>query len=144
MNCNLAANSNSLDNIYARLLTNISDLYNLSQLINEHTRITETSSTLIDLTFTNCPQRVVCSGVSHVGISDHSLVYVYRKISVNLSTRGHSIVTYRKFDKFNSNSFRSDIRSQDWGSINCLDDPNEMWATWKHIFSRVAQTRSLA
>ena len=39
--------------------------------------------TLIDVIFTNLPDNTTCSGVSHIGISDHSLsyTYVYRKIS---------------------------------------------------------------
>ena len=38
--------------------------------------VTDKSSSLIDLIYTNSPERVVCSGVAHVGISDHSLAYV--------------------------------------------------------------------
>ena len=134
LNCNLAATQ--LDN-NSRRLTSITDLYSLHQFINKPTRVTETSSTLIDLIFTNCQDRVVCSGVSHVGISDHSLVYAYRKISIGLPNKGHSTVTYRKFKHFNSQNFRDDICSQNWGSINLHDDPNSMWCAWKTIFYKV-------
>ena len=48
-----------------RHLLEISDLYGLNQLINEPTRVTESSSTLIDLIFTNHADKVSCSGVSH-------------------------------------------------------------------------------
>lgn len=64
-----------------RKLLTITDVYGLQQLITEPTRITETSATLIDLIFTNCPDKVLCSGVRHIGISDHSMVYVYRKLA---------------------------------------------------------------
>ena len=76
LNCNLA---------HSNLLTSIADVYSLPQLIREPTRTTSSSSTLIDLIFTNCPDKVVFSGVSHVGISDHSLVYVYRKLCIDRS-----------------------------------------------------------
>jgi hypothetical protein len=72
----------------------IAELYNLSQLINEPTRTTDSSSTLIDHIFTNTPDKVVCSGVSHVSISDHTLIYAFRKLSISLPTRGHSTVNY--------------------------------------------------
>ena len=36
---------------------------------------------MIDLIFTNTVDKIVCSGVSHVGIRDHSLVYAFRKLS---------------------------------------------------------------
>jgi len=58
-----------------RVLTGITDLCGLHQQINEPTRITEKSSTTIDLIFANEPDKIVCSGVSHVGISDHSLIF---------------------------------------------------------------------
>ena len=53
-----------------RQLNNIADIY--YQLINELTRITDKSSSFIDLTvYTNSPERVVCSRVAHVGMRDH-------------------------------------------------------------------------
>jgi hypothetical protein len=63
LNCNLANDSTQSDN-NTHLLSSITDSYGLQQLINEHTRITKTTSTLIDLIFSNYPDRVVCSGIS--------------------------------------------------------------------------------
>ena len=80
---------------------------------------------------------MVCSRVSHIGISDHSLVYAFRKLSIGLSTKGHSIVSYREFKNFNTANFRSDICLQDWDSMNSFDDPNSMWRAWKNTFSNV-------
>ena len=74
MNCNLAGSP--LDH-NSNQLTYIADLYGLHQLICEPTRVSNCSSSLIDLIFASGWDRVVCSGVAHVGISDHSLVYVY-------------------------------------------------------------------
>ena len=69
LNCNMAAPK--FDNS-TNILSNIAEVYGLDQLITEYTRITDKSSTLIDLIFTNTPDRVVCPGVSHIGISDHN------------------------------------------------------------------------
>ena len=80
MNADMA--STNYDNNVHQLI-NIADIYGLHQLICEPTRITDKSSTLIDLIYTNCPERVVCSGVAHISISDHSLVYAFRKLSIN-------------------------------------------------------------
>ena len=52
-------------------------VFGLKQVITEPTRITPSSSSLIDLIFTNQPDLVSFSGVSHVGISDHSLIYAF-------------------------------------------------------------------
>ena len=114
LNCNLASPTPDAN---TRHLHEISDLYGLNQLINEPTHVTESSSTLIDLIFTNY------SGVSHIGISDHSLVYVYRKLSSDLSSKGHSYISYRNFRNFNRDNFRNEISQQDW-SFDESEDPN--------------------
>ena len=107
-------------------LLNITDIYNLKQLITEPTRITLLSSALIDVIFTNLPDNTSCSGVSHIGISDHGLIYVYRKISSPPVIKGTSTITYRQ-KNFNRNSFRSDILAQPWDDLKRVHSPNEMW-----------------
>ena len=76
-----------------RQLTNIADAFIA-------TRITDKSSTLINLIYTNCPERVVSSGVTHINISDHSLVYEFRRLSINFR-KGHTSITCRNFKTFN-------------------------------------------
>ena len=63
LNCDLQSKDN--DNVKA--LLNITDIYGLEQLINEPTQITPSTSTLIDLIFTNRPENVYCFG----GVSCH-------------------------------------------------------------------------
>ena len=66
MNINMDTTKSDND---TRQLNNIADIY--CQLINEPTRITDKSSSFIDLIYTNSPERVVCSRVAHVGMRDH-------------------------------------------------------------------------
>ena len=42
-------------------------------MIDEATRVTMTTSSLIDHIVTNTPEKISDSGVIHTGISDHSL-----------------------------------------------------------------------
>ena len=107
------------------MLTNITEAYGFHELITSPTRTAETTSTLIDVMFTNCPDMVVCSGVSHTTIGVHSLVYTFRKLSVAQS-RGRTFVSYRK-----CNNFSFDISLQSWDTINNFDDQNAMWVAWK-------------
>ena len=74
--------------------------------------------------------RVVCSGVSHISISDHSLIYVYRKLSPAFPSKGYSTISYRNFKNFNRESFRNDIAQRDW-TCNGSDDPNVLWIDWE-------------
>ena len=66
LNCNMlheqSINHNSL------MLTNIFDIYGLSQLISEPTRVTPNSRTLIDLCITNSPEKIIQSGVLHLAL----------------------------------------------------------------------------
>lgn len=76
VNCNLWPEPNAH---ISSFLTNIFDTYGLSQLIREPTRVSSDSNTLIDLCITNSPEKVTKSGVIHLGISDHSLIFLTRK-----------------------------------------------------------------
>ena len=82
-NCNLAISRYDND---TRKLVSVTDVYGLHQLINEPT--TETSQTLIDLIYTNCPDKIVWSSVRHIGISDHSIVFAYKNFQFMGSLEG--------------------------------------------------------
>ena len=58
LNCDMIATR--YDNDTCKLM-NITDVYGLQQLITEPTRVTQTSSTLIDVIYTNCSDKIVCS-----------------------------------------------------------------------------------
>ena len=88
LNCNWLQPA---DPVTKRLKT-FCDLYQLLQLINEPTRITETSSSLLDVVITSHPERIINSGVSHLGLSDHSLVYAIRKINAKTSRKQIKII----------------------------------------------------
>ena len=111
---------------------NVSDVYGLKQLIAEPTRITPSFSSLIDLIFTDQPDLVSFSGVSHVGICDHwgitlKHVYAFRKVSIPPASKVIKLVNYRQFKHFESVNFRADILSQPWDVLKGIFDPIEMW-----------------
>ena len=58
LNCNVTA---TIPDHSTRVLTNLTELYGLKQVITEPTRVTESSSTTIDLLFSNAPDKIVCS-----------------------------------------------------------------------------------
>ena len=77
-------------NFPTKKIKTLYELYQLSQLIDEATRITMTTSSLIDHIVANTPEKISDSGVIHTGFSDHSLVFAIRKISVVKKTRKES------------------------------------------------------
>ena len=118
-------------------VTFLLESYQYTQLINEATRITQSSKTLIDHIYSNTTHMVNSSGVLHIGISDHSLIYCVRKFpSFKTSKRGKTI-KYRCLKKFNLNLFLADLERVPWNNIFNFDDPNSMWTTWKSMFLTV-------
>lgn len=78
-NCDIAASP--LDHQTITFL-DICNLYQFQQLIHSPTRITASTVTTIDLFLTNNPGKISHAGVSHVGISDHSLIYATSKLCI--------------------------------------------------------------
>jgi len=76
LNCDTTAKKLSTESNQMHELFNI---YQLTQLIKDFTRITENASTLIDLAFTNDNGKITDSGVIDCPISDHSLIYAIRR-----------------------------------------------------------------
>ena len=50
-------------------LQEIMELYQLTQLIDSPTRITNSNQSLLDVSITSTPEKIISSGVVHLGIS---------------------------------------------------------------------------
>ena len=109
MHIDMATTKSDID---ARQLNNIADI--CGQLINEPTRITDKSTSLIDLIDTNSPERVVCSCLHK---RSYCVVYVYRKLSFDLP-KGHTSMTYESFKHFKHSVFRTDISNHNWDFLS--------------------------
>ena len=67
---------------YAKKLIHATQLYGLNQLINEPTRVTEHTSSAIDLVFVNNSHRICSYGVQEFSASDHSIVFAVKKAGI--------------------------------------------------------------
>ena len=90
------------------------------------------SGCVIDLILTNTPENILQSGVIHLGISDHSLVYALRKFSLPKSFPKYKDV--RNFKNFNENQFIVDVMVMPWELVYQHNDPNLCWQVWKDLF----------
>ncbi|CAB4016740.1 Hypothetical predicted protein [Paramuricea clavata] len=106
-------------------------LYQIDQLIKESTRLTPKSATLIDLILKNRPENISRSGVIHLGISDHSLVYAVRKFT--LPKGRQKIRQVRNFKNFVENDFIRDVSQLPWEMVYQVGDPNLCWQVWKSL-----------
>jgi len=76
--------------------------FGFSQQINDATRETATSSTIIDLIFTNISSNLLSSGIYAENLSDHNVVYINYTIKKPKSTA----ITYRPTDNVDYLKFR--------------------------------------
>ena len=126
LNCNLLSDTpktNTSD------LLNILAIYNMTPLITEPTRITNTTQSLIDLCVTNTHDKIRASGVLSIGISDHSLVYLIRKSSYD-KLIVNTFVQKRNYKNFNEAAYLSDLRNLNWDEFCSLNSPDRMWDNW--------------
>ena len=122
--CDLSLEKDKL-NPQTNKLVDLANLFQLKQFIKQPTRITQTTSMLIDLAFSNRPEIVVASGVEHLGISDHSLIYICRKVSI--PRKKPKLISTRQFKNYNKNAFCYDLQKIfQTQSIQC-PDPNLLW-----------------
>ena len=90
-NCNMLKRTGLSSSIH-----NICNLIGATQLVTEPTRVTQTSSTLIDLLSTTKEEKIAESGVIHASISDHSIVYAIRKGKRNNTNKVIQSIYFRE------------------------------------------------
>jgi hypothetical protein len=135
LNCDMLKTDKD-SNTPTKKIKSLYELYQLSQLIDEATRITMTTISLIDHIVTNTPEKISDSGVIHTGISDHSLVFAIRKISV--VRKQENTVEIRNMKNFDEEKFVTELLKQHWEYVYFFaEDPNAMWEIWKKLFLEV-------
>ena len=119
--------------------------YSCTQLINESTRITENTSTLIDHIWAYDLNNVKKSGVIPVGISDHNLVYIIRKVNsgfIKDKYSCHTSVKYRCFKHFNRDRYLNDLDSADWSGVYSSDSADSAWLSFKDTFIYITDSHA--
>ena len=99
-------------------------MHGLKQLIKSPTRVTCSTSTLIDHILASFSSRVFQRGVIDVGISDHQLIFCTRKIS-RLKTGGiHKYLNFRSFKNYTVDSYKEGLKQLDFPNYETFDDVN--------------------
>ena len=123
----------------AKHLCNLYELFSLKQLIEEPTRVTLDTSTIIDHIATTCVRNIVDSGVLEVSLSDHYLVYCIRKFNGAVE-KGHKMIKTRKMKNFNEDAFLADISGICWEHmLTETDDINILVNYWSTLFSLIIE-----
>ena len=102
----------------------------MRQLIREATGISPTSSTIIDLVFTNSDY-AGSSGCMSLNISDHLATFVTRKKHFQKSKK----IKFegRSYRNYNRDNFQRDLIGEDWDGFYQCQDPNLCWDTMYNL-----------
>ena len=114
--------------------------HGLTQLIEDPTRTTDSTATLIDHIITNKPDIVGQSGVIPCGISDHDLTFMTRKVILPRLKILPRVVNARNHKKFDLKAFQLDIQHIRFDIIKTVSkDVNYIWLRWKTFFSDILE-----
>ena len=111
------------------------NLFGMSQLINCATRITLTSSSIIDLIFVSEPANISQSGVLHIGFSDHQVIYCTRKL-FRCKVGTHKSIKLRPCKHYDRTVFNNMLSDIDWNCIYSSKHVDEAWQYFTtHFYS---------
>ncbi len=75
----------------------------MSQLNDTPTRVTNKSSTCIDLILTTMPEQHSDTNVAAISLSDHYMIYTC--INIKVERKQHKIIRYRNYERFVMETF---------------------------------------
>ena len=112
-------------------------LFGLQQLVQQPTRVTPLSSTLIDHIYVNNLNKLKVSNVrlSGVGISDHCPILCTLSWRPPKRVKGeHTTIEYRSLKNFDQNAFLFDLGRIDFANVYSSIDLNCALASWYDTF----------
>ena len=102
-------------------------LNGLKQLLTLPTRITKTSTYLLDHVLTNSADRVSQFGVVDTGLSDHQLIYCTRKIT-RTKTNVHKYIKTRSLKNYSQTLFLDKLRKINFPDYSNFKDINNAYS----------------
>jgi len=102
------------------------EMLGLTQLIQEATRITSRTSTLLDHIYTNNKSMVLNVLTSNICVSDHKpIICTWRCKIPKMAPKGHTCITYRCFKRFDKSAFLFDLSLAKFDLVSNCVDPEE-------------------
>ena len=132
-------NSNMLDNSgNGKKFKDPLQLAGFNNIIKSPTRVTENSSTVIDLICTNNPTKIISSGVIDICIADHKFIYSSFKLikSRNPPPNIKDVKCYKGV-KENPKPFQDDLKSVPWWICSIFEDVDDIAWVWENLFNDV-------
>ncbi len=99
--------------------SDIVEAFSLTQLINEPTRVTEKSQTLLDHMYVTAPDNIRKYHVPKSGMSDHYPVCLVHKLSGQRNGH-HTTIKYRSYKNIDQVKFNDDLDKVPWSILDTL------------------------
>ena len=120
-NCNFLFSQDQTENLSypnstVKQLDSLYKLFGYTQIIHDATRVTPSTSTLIDHIATNNNSNISHSGVLKTTFSDHYMDFCARKLR-GAFKKEHKYIMSRKMNKFNQTDFMLDVINIPWETI---------------------------
>ena len=123
-----------------RTLVDLMNEYNMTNLFREPTRVTATSSTLIDVILTNRPRSFLTSGTFDLGLIDHHLDYA---VSRSHRPRTFPITGERRTVKnYDPERFCDDLHSTPSDIPYTFEDIDDIYWAWSYLLSSILDNHS--
>ena len=104
-------------------------MFGLTQLIEVPTRVTCSSSTIIDHIRASFPNRVSQQDVIDVGPSDHQILYCTRKIS-RIKRDTHKQIRCRSLKNYSADIYEEALGREDFPSYHNFENINEAYSSF--------------
>ena len=127
LNINLINNQKHTPNNGIKRYKEFCSLNGLKQLLTLPTRITKTSTSLLDHVLTNSADRVSQFGVVDTGLSDHQLIYCTRKIT-RTKTNVHKYIKTRSLKNYSQTLFLDKLRKVNFPDYSNFKDINNAYS----------------
>ena len=111
-------------------------MFDFKQLISEATRVTSSSSTLIDHSLSNTSEKICQFGTISLGLSDHCLIYATRKV-VKGQINKHNTVKLRSLRNYCKQDFGLKLSALNWQDVLTSTDVTKAWELFKEYFHSV-------
>ena len=113
-------------------------LFNLHQMVSRPTRITPTSSTLLDHIYTNNTLMVSDVMVVDSGISDHCpIMCTWLSKTPKQKKNSHTSIQFRSFKHFNQTLFLHDLHQADFNMVYDFSNANDALNAFYNILSPI-------
>ena len=118
-----------------RRLLRILGSHDLHNVIKEPTRVTETTSTLLDLLITTDTSKITASGTFDPGLSDHCLIYGIIKLT--RSRTSPKYINAKNYKRVNVDRLKHDFSTAPWSAIEAFEDVDDVAWAWETLYKDI-------